>query len=201
MYGTVLPREKDIVEQSFTCNVWEGCWATESSDSLVVWAFSKGSGASPNEPTDSGASPKPTDSGASPNVPTERLQAVAEVVARALPHLTQVGVPIVVAHRAIASAIQAIGASRGRATFAEAWADEHLALGFLHGALKAEWTDEGASPCEVSNLPSALRALQRRFGVRDSQVATMAVQLDCVFCDAELSDSAGDGEGELFGLP
>ena len=42
VYGIVLPGEKDIVEQSFTCNVWEGCWATDQSDSLCTWALSKG---------------------------------------------------------------------------------------------------------------------------------------------------------------
>ena len=208
------------MEQSFTCNVWEGCWATESSDSLCAWAMrnalgassnaatdwgaspeaSTGSGANPQVPPNWGASPKvPRNSGASPMAPTERLQAVAAVVARAMPHLKEAGVPIVVAHRAIASAIMAIHRSRGRATFASAWADDHLALGFLHGALKAEWTDEGASPCQVSNLPSSLSALRRSFGVRESQVATMAVQLDCIFCDTDLSDSAG--EGEVCGLP
>ena len=63
--GIDLPGERELVEQSSTCNVWEGCWATESSDSLCVWSFSKGSGASPNEPTDSGASPNaPTDGAA-----------------------------------------------------------------------------------------------------------------------------------------
>ena len=188
VYGTAWPGEREIVEQSFTCTVWEGCWATETSDSLCAWAMSKGSGVSPNVPTDSGASPKAF---------TERRQAVAVLVAKALPHLMEAGVPMVVALRAMASAIQAIHRSRGMATFAAAWADERLALGFLHGALKAEWIGEGASPCEVSNLPSSLRALQRRFGVGNSQFAAMAVELDCVFCDAELSV----GEGRLCGLP
>ena len=59
LFGTVLPPEQDIAANSFTCNAWEGCWATESSDSLCAWAMTKGRilasdlGVSPNVPTES----------------------------------------------------------------------------------------------------------------------------------------------------
>ena len=164
--------------------MWEGCWATKYSDSLCAWALTKGQAMA-------------ADSGVSPSMPTGRLQAAAEVVASALPHLTESGVPMDVAFRAMASAITAIHRSRGRATFAAQWPERHLALAFLHGALKAEWTPcRGESPCVVANLASALRALQFRFGFGEAHHAKMSIAFDCVFSDATVSESV-----ELVGLP
>ena len=183
LFGVVLPEEKAILAESFTCNVWEGCWATEYSDSLCAWALLKGQAMAAR-------------SGVSPSVPTGRLQAVGELVASALPHLTESGVPMDIAFRAMASAITAIHRSRGRATFAAQWPVRHLALAFLHGALKAEWTDRGESPCVVANLASALRALQLRFGFGEAHQAGMSVAFDCVFSDATLLES-----DDLAGLP
>ena len=184
LFGVALPEEKAILAESFACNVWEGCWAIEYSDSLCAWALNTGQALAAG-------------SGVSPSVPTSRLQAAGELVASALPHLTESGVPMDVAFRTMASAITAIHRSRGRATFAAQWPAGHLALAFLHGALKAEWTYRGESPCvEVANLASALRALQLRFGFGEAHHAKMSIAFDCVFSDATLVESA-----ELAGLP
>ena len=187
LYGVVLPEEKAILAQSFTCNVWEGCWATKYSDSLCAWALTTGLAKAAGRlrlTLDSGESP-------STSMPTGRLQAAAEVVASSLPHLTQSGVPMDIAFRTMASAITAIHRSRGRATFAAQWPERHLALAFLHGALKAEWTPcRGESPCAVANLASALRALQCRFGFREAVRAKMSIAFDCVFSDITFSESA-----------
>ena len=163
--------------------MWEGIWGTEYSDSLCAWALTTGQAMAAG-------------SGVSPSVPTGRLQAAGELVASALPHLTESGVPMDVAFRAMASAITAIHRSRGRATFAAQWPARHLALAFLHGALKAEWTYRGESPCVVANLASALRALQLRFGFEEAHHARMAIAFDCIFTDTALVECA-----ELAGLP
>ena len=191
LFGVALPEEKAILAESFACNVWEGCWGTEYSDSLCAWALTKGQAMAAG----SGESPS-GGSGESPSWPTGRLQAAGELVASALPHLKESGVPMDVAFRAMGSAITAIHRSRGRATFAAQWPARHLALAFLHGALKAEWTYRGESPCVVANLASALRALQLRFGFEEAHHAKMAIAFDCVFSDTALVESA-----ELAGLP
>ena len=164
-------------------------WATDLSDELALWVESKHIPAA-----DSGASasvehiPAPVPlSGASPRVPTEKLQAAADVVVRALPLLTEAGVLVAIALRAMAAAINAIDRSRGRATFAGSWPAEQLALGFLSGALKFESiTSKDDSPCVVFNLQASLVALQHCFGFSKEHHKKMAIAFDCVFCDTDL---------------
>jgi len=117
-------------------------------------------------------------------LPPESLRAAAEIVAKSLAKLCQSGVPIV-ALRALAAALVAIGRHRGASTFAEAWSVQDLALGFLIGALKSEWRSvKYESPCAMS-LEACVAALKERFGVsRESQRRTQA--FDLVFCESGL---------------
>ena len=109
-------------------------------------------------------------------MPTQKLQAAAQDAAMALPLLAEAGVPVPVALRAMASAVSAIARSKGRAVFAAHWPAKHLALGFLCGALKAEWVGcEDDSPCKVSNLQACLGVLRRRFGFVQQHHAKMAL--------------------------
>ena len=116
-------------------------------------------------------------------MPTEGLRAAAEIVAKSLSKLCQSGVPLVVALRALAAAIEAMGRHRGVSTFAEAWSVEDVALGFLIGALKFEWRSvKEEKPCATS-LEACVAALKERFGVsHESQRRTLA--FDLVFCDS-----------------
>ena len=96
-YGVKLLSEGDILATSFTCNAWDSCWSTEHSDELARWVEAKqvpwkGSGGS--------------------SVPSAKLEAVADIVVKALPHLTEAGVPVVFALRAMAAAVNAISRSR-----------------------------------------------------------------------------------------
>ena len=96
--------------------------------------------------------------------------------------------PISVAFRAMAAAFEAIHRSQGNARFAAEWPPQHLALGFLHGALKSEWQGEGASPCVVTNLTATLMALHRNFGFLDRYFAEVSVAFECVFEDSALPE-------------
>ena len=71
--------------------------------------------------------------------PPPEFAAAAEIVAASFPKLTESGVPAVIALRAMAVAIQAIGRSQDLGGFAKSWSRDQLALGFLTGALKCEW--------------------------------------------------------------
>ena len=113
--------------------------------------------------------------------------------AQACPLLADAGVPVPVALRAMAAAVNAIALSRGRAVFAVDWPAEHLALAFLCGALKAEWVGgEDKAPCKVSTLEARLSALKLRFGFAQKHHAKMALAFDCVFCDTDLTDCGGE---------
>ena len=171
IFGVPLPAQAAIAAQSFTCNAWEGCWPTNESDSLCAWALDRVSRA-----------PAP---GVSPRVPAATLQAAAEVVANSLPLLTESGAPVDVALRAMASAITAICGSKSTSvgSFAADWPAERLALGFLHGALKMEWVDEGESPCVVTTLSSTLMNLRRRFGLGETPEPQVLTSLDLLFLD------------------
>ena len=80
---------------------WDDCWPNGQCDAVIQefvtgwWARLSARG-----------------SGASPSAPTEALQAAAHVAAEALPHLTESGVPVTIALRAMAAAINAIGRCR-----------------------------------------------------------------------------------------
>ena len=132
LYGVSLPKEGLIVAESFTCNAWDGCWAVAQSDELAEWVLSK--------------APTPADSGVSPSAAPPSLQAVADIVAKALPTLTEAGAPVVIALRTMATAISSIARSHGRELvygFAAGWPPETLALGFIGRAqVRVDWKHE-----------------------------------------------------------
>ena len=158
--------------ESFTCNVWDGCWAVEQSDEMVEWVLSK--------------APTPADSGVSPSAVLPSLQAAADIVAKALPTLTESGVPVVIALRTMATAISSIARSHGREPygFAAGWPPETLALGFLSGALKFEWIGDTSESSCIGNLQGSLTALAGRFGFSCCEQRKIALKLDLLFCDA-----------------
>ena len=183
LYGTKLPGSAAIASTSFTINVWDGCWSIEQSDEVIA-EFVTVSGASLS------ARGLGAGLGASPSAPTEALQAAAHVVAEALPHLTESGVPFTIALRAMAAAINAIGRCREERPIALGWPAQQLALGFLVGALKCEWIDEESRATSPASLQASLAALQDRFGVSRKHQPRIALAFDLLVCDSGLADGS-----------
>ena len=186
LYGTKLPGSAAIASTSFTINVWDGCWPIEQCDEVIA-EFVTVSGASLRA-QGLGASLSARGSGASPSAPTEALQAAAQVVAEALPHLTESGLPSTIALRAMAATINAIGRCRRGASLVPGWPAQQIALGFLVGALKCEWVDEESRATSPASLQASLAALQDRFGVAREHQPRVALAFDRLFCDAGLAD-------------
>ena len=166
----------------------------QASDGLALWVETKqilapGPGASPDA-SGSGAMPRAPGSGASPSVPPAKMLDAAAMVIMALPRLIDSGVPVTIALRAMAAALQAIGRGGNlRCSFAAAWPAEHVAFGFLSGALKAEWvrTDEEATSC-IGNLEVSRGAVAERFGLTREFQEGNATAFDMLFCDGDFVD-------------
>ena len=193
-YGVVLPAECSILTRSFTCNVWDGCWQMKASDGLALWVETKqilapGPGASPGA-SGSEAMPRAPGSGASPSGPPAKMLDAAALVIMALPRLIESGVPATIALRAMAAALQAIGRGGNlRCSSAAAWPAEHVAFGFLSGALKSEWVRPGeeATSC-ISNLEGSRGALAERFGLTREFHKGNALAFDMMYCDGDYVD-------------
>ena len=185
LYGVPLPGEVAILAKCFTCNVWDGCWASDESDKLAEWVaecqnFAPGLGASSSEDT---------------RVPTWMLHAAANRVAMSLPDLTESGVPVVIAFRAMAAAMNTIARFKGKATFAADWPEEDLACGFLSGALKFEWCPSGGEKDDnscVAHLEGSLAALAQRFGLSGAERKLRALPFDLLYMDTELVELGDD---------
>ena len=168
LYGVTLRDHQWISASSFTCNAWEGCWTNSQSDELAEWVLSR----NPSE-----------DPGESLGSPAAKLRAAADVVVGSQRALTDSGVPIAIAFRAMAAAINAIHRSRGRSDLARRLPADDLALAFLIGALKCEWGDS-TQDANCTSLQGCLCGLRARMG--ESQAA--AVACDMVFCDGLMCD-------------
>ena len=103
-----------------------------------------------------------------------------------LPHLIESGVPVTIAFRAMAAALQAIGRNDAHFAFAATWSAEEVAFGFLAGAVKSEWVkpDLKASVC-ILNLDASCAALAIHFGLSRELYKSMAVQFDCAYTGAD----------------
>ena len=168
-----------ISASSFTCNAWEGCWTISQSDELAEWVLSR---TAPDAPGASlgGASDDP---GASLGGPTAKLRAAADIIIGSQRALTDSGVPIATAFRAMAAAIHAISKSRGRSDLVQRWPADHLALAFLIGALKVEWS--GAhNDANCTSLEGCLCGLRAR--MRGPTGEPHALACDMVLFDGDL---------------
>ena len=116
------------------------------------------------------------------------LHAAAGVVAMSLPHLIESGVPVAIACRTMAAAMHAIGRFTGNTTFAADWPEEHLALGFLSGALKSEWIEGKDGNSSAAHLEGSLAALGLRFGLSVAARKMMALPLDLLYMDTVFVD-------------
>ena len=190
LFGVVLPGAACIMSNSFACNVWDGVWPVKESDGLARWAEMRqasapgpgasprapGPGASPGAPgpgASPGASSDTTGPGAGPALPTAKMQEVVVILLNSFSALIESGVPVTIALRTLATAIQAIGhgggpgaspgdeaaaaRERARATLPA----NQAAFGFLSGALKSEWLNSS----EIGNLEGSRGALADRFGL------------------------------------
>ena len=177
----------------------DGIWPVKESDGLARWA---GSGASSSGATalanaasasSSGATACAQDSGASPRVPPANMQNAAARVVQALPDLIEAGVPVTVALRAMAAALEAIGRNGAqdsgaspRATAATLPADQ-VAFGFLAGALKVEWLNSRGAQ-GICNLEGSRAALADSFGLTREFQKGKALEFDFMFVDATYVD-------------
>ena len=89
------------------------------------------------------------------------MQDAAAFVVKALPRPIESGVPVTIALRAMAAALQAIGRNDSQCAFAATLPVDHAAFGFLAGALKTEWIKS----CCINNLEGSRGALADRFGL------------------------------------
>ena len=180
LYGVKLRDLEWISASSFTCNAWDGCWTNSQSDELAEWALARNASDGP------GASlGGPTGPGASLGGPTAKLREAADIIIDSRRALTDSGVPVAIAFRAMAAAIQAISRSRGRSDLVQRWPADHLALAFLIGALKCEWS--GAhDEANCTSLEGCLCGLRAR--MRGPTGEAQALACDMVFCDGELYD-------------
>ena len=170
LYGVTLRDQEWISTSSFTCNAWDGCWTNSQSDELAEWALSRTAS---------------DDSGASLGGPSAKLRAAADIIIGSQQALTDSGVPIAIALRAMAAAIHAISKSRGRSDLVQRWPADHLAVAFLIGALKCEWI--GAhDEANCTSLEGCLCGLRAR--MRGPTGEAQALACDMVFCDGELYD-------------
>ena len=172
LYGVTLRDQEWISASSFTCNAWDGCWTNSQSDELAEWALSRTASDDP---------------GASLGGPTAKLRAAADIIIGAQRALTDSGVPVAIALRAMAAAIHAISKSRGRCELAQRWPADHLALAFLIGALKCEWS--GAhDEANCTSPEGCLRGLRARMRGPVGEAQAVALACDMVFCDGGLYD-------------
>ena len=170
LYGVTLRDQEWISTSSFTCNAWDGCWTNSQSDELAEWALSRTASDDP---------------GASLGGPSAKLRSAADIIIGSQRALTDSGVPVAIAFRAMAAAIHAISKSRGRSDLVQRWPADHLALAFLIGALKCEWNSahDGAN---CTSLEGCLCGLRAR--MRGPTGEAQALACDMVFCDGELYD-------------
>ena len=122
-----LPSEALVLSTSFTCSVWDDCWSPEQSEGLVQWVEA------------SRRSPAVSDANLS--FPLPKLEVAAGIVAASFPKLTESGMPVVVASRAMAAATQATAHNRGHSSFAADWSVDQVALGFPLGQVSTYEVD------------------------------------------------------------
>ena len=104
------------------------------------------------------------------------------------------GVPVAIALRAMASAIEANGRSRERCSFPKGLSRYQLALGVLLGALKTEWCRDPDATSGVASFSASLDALRDQFDVGQGARYAPALHYDMLFCDAV------DDQDALVGL-
>ena len=104
LYGVTLRDQEWISASSFTCNAWDGCWTNSQSDELAEWVLSRKARDDP---------------GVSLGVPTAKLRAAADIIIGSQRALADSGVPVVIAFRAMAAAVNAIDKSKGRSDLAQ----------------------------------------------------------------------------------
>ena len=126
-------------------------------------------------------------------VPPPKFIEVAEVLIAALPRLAEVGVPVTVALRAIATATEAIGRHRDRSRVLQSWSRDQLALGFLLGADKFEWREGEMrriclGECGAVDFSTAIRRLRDLFVPRSKQKSL--TEYDHVFLDIGVRERA-----------
>lgn len=169
LFGVALRDQEWISASSFTCNAWEGCWTNSQSDDLAKWALSRNACDGP---------------GASLGGPTAKLRAAADIIIGSQRALTDSGVPVATAFRTMAAAIHAINNSRGRSEGAQQWPADHLALAYLIGALKCEWSDIHHE-ANCTSLEGCLSGLRTR--MRGPMDESQARACDMLFCDVAFS--------------
>ena len=184
----MLLRDQEwISAKSFTCNAWDGCWTNSQSDQLAEWALSL---------------PASHDPGASLGGPTAKLRRAADIVVGSQQALTDSGVPVAVAFRAMAAAIHAISNSRGRSDLVQQWPADHLAFAFLTGALKCEWSS-AHHKANCTSLQGCFCGLRARMRGPKGEPHAVALACDMVFCDGGLDASGSvspDSDDELGAL-
>ena len=129
---------------------------------------------------------RPRDPGASlGGPPTAKLRAAADIIVGSQRALTDSGVPVAIAFRTMAAAIHAISKSRGRSDLVQRWPADHLALAFLIGALKCEWSS-AHDKANCTSLQGCLCGLRARMPGPAGDPKEVAFACDMVFCDEPL---------------